>query len=206
MAYTDDGAVHEHRGLKGRSKGRLRPGARRPARQVPVPPQLVAMLRDHIQAYGTAPDGRIFRSEAGNPIQPSTGCQVWQKVRAASLTPEQLATPLMKRPYDLRHSGITTISAPSRIRTCAPGSGEFTYLTLSPLPIPLIQQFWSAVGARESQVHSAPALEGKHSTWPDLAQLVRCGRHRERSLSYLLQRSRLVSHVAAWRGEVNRNR
>ena len=31
----------------------------------------------------------------------------WQKVRAASLTPEQLATPLMKRPYDLRHSGIT---------------------------------------------------------------------------------------------------
>ena len=26
---------------------------------------------------------------------------------AASLTPEQLATPLMKRPYDLRHSGVT---------------------------------------------------------------------------------------------------
>jgi integrase len=31
----------------------------------------------------------------------------WQKVRAASLTPEQLSSPLMKRPYDLRHSGIT---------------------------------------------------------------------------------------------------
>ena len=28
-------------------------------------------------------------------------------VRAASLTPEQLASPLMKRPYDLRHSGVT---------------------------------------------------------------------------------------------------
>jgi integrase len=39
--------------------------------------------------------------------QPSTWWQVRQKVRAASLTPEQLATPLMKRPYDLRHSGIT---------------------------------------------------------------------------------------------------
>ena len=33
--------------------------------------------------------------------------QVWQKVRAKSLTPRQLASPLMKRPYDLRHSGIT---------------------------------------------------------------------------------------------------
>ena len=83
------------------------PEARRPARQVPIPPQLVTLLRDHLQAYGTAPDGRLFRSERGTPLQPSTWWQVWQKVRAASLTPEQLATPLMKRPYDLRHSGIT---------------------------------------------------------------------------------------------------
>jgi hypothetical protein len=44
--------------------------------------------------------------EQGNPIQPSTWWQVWRKVRALSLTPEQLATPLMKRPYDLRHAGI----------------------------------------------------------------------------------------------------
>ena len=29
------------------------------------------------------------------------------EVRAASLTPQQLASPLMKRPYDLRHSGVT---------------------------------------------------------------------------------------------------
>jgi integrase len=84
-AYTDDGAVHEHRGLKGRTKGR--PTARRPARQVPIPPQLATLLRDHIQAYGTAPDGRLFRSERGTPLQPSTWWQVWQKVPAASLTP-----------------------------------------------------------------------------------------------------------------------
>jgi Phage integrase family len=105
--YTDDGAVHEHRGLKGRTKGRPNPKARRPARKVPIPPQLAALLRDHIQAYGVARDGRLFRSERGNPVQPSTWWRAWQKARAASLTPEQLATPLMKRPYDLRHSGIT---------------------------------------------------------------------------------------------------
>jgi integrase len=106
-AYTDDGQVHEHRGLKGRTRGRPNPAARRPVRKVPIPPELVELLRAHMHRFGTAPDGRLFRSESGNPIQPSTWWQVWQKIRAASLTPEQLASPLMKRPYDLRHSGIT---------------------------------------------------------------------------------------------------
>jgi integrase len=106
-AYTDDGQVHEHRGLKGRTKGRPSPRARRPVRKVPIPPELVGLIRAHIQTFGTAPDGRLFRSESGNPLQPSTWWQVWQKVRAASLTPDQLASPLMKRPYDLRHSGVT---------------------------------------------------------------------------------------------------
>jgi integrase len=108
-AFTDDGQVHEHRGLKGRTKGRPNPGgrARRPTRRVPVPPELVLLLREHIARFGTAPDGRLFRSEKGNPIQPSTWWQVWQKVRALSLTPAQAATALMRRPYDLRHSGVT---------------------------------------------------------------------------------------------------
>jgi integrase len=105
--YTDDGQVHEHRGLKGRTKGRPGPRARRPVRKVPIPPELVELLRAHLAAFGVAPDGRLFRSENGNPLQPSTWWQVWQKVRAASLTPDQLASPLMKRPYDLRHSGVT---------------------------------------------------------------------------------------------------
>ena len=106
-AYTDDGQVHEHRGLKGRTKGRPSPRARRPVRKVPIPPELVELLRTHTQTFGVAPDGRLFRSESGNPLQPSTWWQVWQKVRAASLTVEQQASPLMKRPYDLRHSGVT---------------------------------------------------------------------------------------------------
>jgi hypothetical protein len=52
--------------------------------------------------FGVAPDGRLFRSERGNPLLPFTWWQAWQKVWAASLGPEQLASPLMKRPYDLR--------------------------------------------------------------------------------------------------------
>jgi integrase len=106
-AFTDDGQVHEHRGLKGRTRGRPTSRARKPARRVPIPPELVVMLREHLDLFGTAPDGRLFRSENGNPIQPSTWWQVWQKVRKGSLSEQELASPLMRRPYDLRHSGVT---------------------------------------------------------------------------------------------------
>jgi hypothetical protein len=108
-AYTDDGQVHEHRGLKGRTRGRPSRDsrARRPTRRVPIPPELVTLLRAHLEQFGAGPDGRLFRSENGNPVQPSTWWQVWQKVRPLALTPEQLATPLLRRPYDLRHSGVT---------------------------------------------------------------------------------------------------
>lgn len=59
------------------------------------------------------PDVRHRPGRAAVPVRKRhpdpavTWWQVWQKVRAASLTPDQLASPLMKRPYDLRHSGVT---------------------------------------------------------------------------------------------------
>ncbi len=97
--WTNTGDVHEERGLKGRSP--------KAVRRVPIPPELVQLLREHIERFGTAPDGRLFRSERGGVIQPSTWWQVWRKVRNLALTPEQLATPFMERPCDLRHAGIT---------------------------------------------------------------------------------------------------
>jgi integrase len=102
--FTDDGRVHEARGLKGRPR---QAAARRSTRNVPIPPELVGMLRGHIERYGTGENGRLFRSEKANPIQPSTYWRVWGKTRALALTPARLATPLLRRPYDLRHSGIT---------------------------------------------------------------------------------------------------
>jgi integrase len=102
--FTDDGRVHEDRGLKGRPR---QASARRATRNVPIPPELVTLLREHIARFGAGQGGRLFRSENGTPIQPSTYHQVWAKTRALVLTPAQRATPLMRRPYDLRHSGIT---------------------------------------------------------------------------------------------------
>ena len=117
------GADHLRRHQPGRGQGlhRRRPGARGPraqgpprqasarraTRNVPIPPELVTLLREHIARFGTGEDGRLFRSENGTPIQPSTYHQVWAKTRTLALTPTQRATPLMRRPYDLRHSGIT---------------------------------------------------------------------------------------------------
>jgi integrase len=121
-AYTDDGQAHEHRGLKGRTRGRPGTRARKPSRRIPAPPELVAMLREHIARFGAGPDGRIFRSERGNPINASTWWQVWHKVRAASLTPEQLDGPLMRRPYDLRHPGGSTRAWTRRPSRRGPGT------------------------------------------------------------------------------------
>ena len=69
--------------------------------------QATASAGDSQRAAVPGQGGLLFRSEQGNSIQPSTWWQVWQKVRRLSLRPDQLVTPLMRRPYDLRHSGVT---------------------------------------------------------------------------------------------------
>jgi integrase len=97
--WTDDGEVHETRGLKGRPKDTVR--------RVPIPPELVKMLRDHIEEYGVGPDGRLFRTYRGGIYQPSTLWQVLDKARAKALTDAQAKTPLARKPYDLRHAGVS---------------------------------------------------------------------------------------------------
>ncbi|MEV0313487.1 tyrosine-type recombinase/integrase [Nonomuraea fuscirosea] len=97
--YTDSGELHDDRSLKGRSK--------KTVRVVPISPELVTLLREHIARFGVAEDGRLFRSESGRPVPKSTYSRLWKKVRALALAPEELATPLMGKPYDLRHAGVT---------------------------------------------------------------------------------------------------
>lgn len=61
-------ACHETKGLKGRVR---QSSARRATRNAPILLKLVAILRAHIEHFGTSTDGRIFRSENDNPIQPA---------------------------------------------------------------------------------------------------------------------------------------
>lgn len=48
----------------------------------------------------------MFRSVNGNPIHPSTYGRVWQEARELGLEPKDRRL-VLKRPYDLRHAGIT---------------------------------------------------------------------------------------------------
>ncbi|WP_204358611.1 tyrosine-type recombinase/integrase [Streptosporangium sp. 'caverna'] len=97
--WTDSGSTHEERGLKHRGRADVRP--------VPIPPELVKILRQHIEEYGTGPDGRLFRSERGGVIGSTAYTEVWQEARALALTPAQIASPLARRPYDLRHAAVS---------------------------------------------------------------------------------------------------
>ncbi|MFE3592723.1 hypothetical protein ACFXOY_35030 [Streptomyces niveus] len=97
--WTDNGAVHEIHSLKRR--------AAKATRVVPIPPVLVSMLRDHMRQLGVAPDGRLFRNAAGKYIDASAYGITWGRAREAVLTLDEHALELAKRPYDLRHAGIS---------------------------------------------------------------------------------------------------
>ncbi|MGW2366358.1 tyrosine-type recombinase/integrase [Streptomyces sp. NPDC001667] len=97
--WTDSGKRHDKRGLKSRG-----PKADRP---VPIPPLLVAMLREHLREFGTAKDGRLFANERGGVLGTSSYWRVWQEARPIALPPDKVASPLARRPYDLRHACIT---------------------------------------------------------------------------------------------------
>ncbi|WP_310717432.1 tyrosine-type recombinase/integrase [Nonomuraea sp. 3-1Str] len=97
--WTNSGETHESRSLKHR--------ADKETREIPIPPVLVAMLREHIAEYGTAKDGRIFSTGTGGTYSSSAYSYVWQEARKLALTPEQVASSLAARPYDLRHAAVS---------------------------------------------------------------------------------------------------
>ena len=97
--WTDTASAHEERGLKHRPA--------QESRRVPIPPELVCTLRAHIGNFGIATDGRIFSSERGHVIASTAISDVWAEARTLALTPDQVASPLAGRPYDLRHAAVS---------------------------------------------------------------------------------------------------
>ncbi|MCC5476889.1 tyrosine-type recombinase/integrase [Streptomyces barringtoniae] len=97
--WTDDDRAHQERHLKAR--------AVRDSRVVPIPPHYVAMLRWHVERYGAAPDGRLFRTSRGGVIQDTGYGEVWVEARSAALSPFEVTSPLARRPYDLRCAGVS---------------------------------------------------------------------------------------------------
>lgn len=98
-AWTDNGK-RERRQLKHR--------AMKDTRTVPCAPPLWELLQAHIELFGTAPDGRLFRGARGGPVPDTVCCRVWQEARRLAFTPAEVASPLAARPYDLRHAAVST--------------------------------------------------------------------------------------------------
>ena len=91
-AWTDHGTARQERGLKHRADNETR--------TIPIPPELVRLLRAHIKRYGTTPDGRIFQTARGGILQDSGYNEVWTQARKQALTPRPAALPA--RPPPLR--------------------------------------------------------------------------------------------------------
>src|SRR5205814_1913828 len=69
---------------------------------VPSPVQVRAILN-----HGTTPDGRLFRGARGGMLSESVYGRAWHAARLAALGPGLAATPLARRPYDLRHAALS---------------------------------------------------------------------------------------------------
>ena len=99
--YSDTGDPWREANLKRRGRGVVR--------RVPIPPELVAILRAHIARFGTASDGRLFRStKTERPIHARSYSIAWDMARRIGLSPAQYASPLARVPYDLRHAAVST--------------------------------------------------------------------------------------------------
>ena len=82
-------------------------GPAAPSGLSPVPPVLARMLRRHLRQFGAAPDGRLFPGTRGGMLSESVYGRTWHAACHAALSPELAATPLARRPYDLRHAALS---------------------------------------------------------------------------------------------------
>jgi integrase len=98
--WTDSGKSRERRELKHRAPGETR--------LVPIHPELVTLLRDHLERFGTGPGGRIFSGPRGGIVAEWSYLEVFHAARREALSDAEAMTPLLGRPYDLRHAAVST--------------------------------------------------------------------------------------------------
>jgi integrase len=97
--WTDSGSARQRRELKHRPRGETRP--------VPIHPDLVALLREHLKKYQPGPDGRIFTGPRGGIFNDRAYLKVFHQARATAFIGRE-ASLLARRPYDLRHAAVST--------------------------------------------------------------------------------------------------
>jgi integrase len=98
--WTDSGRDRDDRGLKHRAPDAIR--------TVPIPPELVVILRAHLDTYGLGEDGRLFVGERGGEVPVITYNRTWRAARKVAFTEAVQASPLARSPYTLRHACVST--------------------------------------------------------------------------------------------------
>jgi integrase len=99
--WTDTGRSRDRRQLKQRDRGETR--------TVPCPPELTALVHEHLDEFGTTADGRLFVGDRNREELPRyTENRIWRQAREVAFTEDVVASPLARRPYDLRHAAVST--------------------------------------------------------------------------------------------------
>ena len=98
--WTDDGSVRQRRELKHRAKEETR--------NVPIHPELVRLLRDHLAEFGAGSGGRVFTLSTGKIVTDRAYLKVFHEARKAAFTEAEAASLIARRPYDLRHAAVST--------------------------------------------------------------------------------------------------
>jgi site-specific recombinase XerC len=98
--WTDTGSARQRRELKHRPRGETRP--------VPIHPELVALLREHLKKFRPGPDGRIFTGPRGGLFNDRAYLKIFHQARAAAFIGQEGASLLARRPYDLRYAAVST--------------------------------------------------------------------------------------------------
>jgi integrase len=98
--WTDDGSVRQRRELKHRAENETR--------TVPIHPELVKLLRDHIAEFGIGPGERVFTLATGKIVTDRAYLKVFHEARTAAFTEAEAASLIARRPYDLRHAAVST--------------------------------------------------------------------------------------------------
>lgn len=98
--WSNDGSVRPRRALKHRAEEETRP--------VPIHPELVKLLRDHIAEFGYGPGGRIFSLPRGGGVTNTAYLVIFHKARALAFTAAEAESLAAQRPYDLRHACVST--------------------------------------------------------------------------------------------------
>ena len=77
-------------------------------RRVPIHPELVTMLREHVEEFGTGPRGRLFIGPRGGIITDRAYLKVFHEALDQALTAREASSPLLDVPYALRHAAVST--------------------------------------------------------------------------------------------------